>query len=139
MSKIDEAKALLGQWSKENKERENRLDILIEASDLMQAVGAIKHWGYFSALIGLDEGEGLAVLYVFCEKENVLCLKVLLPRENPHLPSLCPILPAAQLQERELQEMFGISIDGIPDKSRLLLPDDWPESLYPLRKDAILD
>lgn len=139
MSKIEEAQALLAQWSKESTERENRLDILLEPGDLMQAVEVIKNWGYFSALIGLDEGEGLAVLYVFCAKETVLCIKVLLPRVNPHLPSICPILLAAQLQERELQEMFGIQIDGIPDNSRLLLPDEWPEGLYPLRKDAIFD
>jgi hydrogenase-4 component G len=138
MTKIEAAQAALAQWAKSMTERENRLDVQIEANDLLQAVESLKGWGYFSAIIGLDEGDVLAVLYVFCAGDKVLCLKLVLARENPHLPSLYPILPATLLQERELQEMFGIVIDGIPDNSRLLLPDEWPGEVYPLRKDALL-
>ena len=37
--------------------------------------------------------------------------------------------------ERELSEMFGVTVVGIPNPERLYLPDDWPEGVYPLRKD----
>ena len=33
--------------------------------------------------------------------------------------------------------MFGIQPVGLPDERRLVLPDDWPEDLYPLRKDTM--
>jgi Ni,Fe-hydrogenase III component G len=43
-------------------------------------------------------------------------------------------VPTATLYERELQEMFGFVVAGTPDSGRLLLPDDWPDCVYPLRK-----
>ena len=36
-------------------------------------------------------------------------------------------------------EMFGVVVDGTPNPSRLFLPDDWPDGVYPLRKDAVLE
>jgi Ni,Fe-hydrogenase III component G len=139
MRAIEDAQARLANWAKAVTEREKRLDVSIEVADLMSAVSNLKGWGYFSAIVGLDEGEMLAVLYVFCAADSVLTLKVQLGRDKPHLPSLYSILPATLLQERELAEMFGIVMDGIPDNSRFLLPDEWPTEVYPLRKDALLD
>jgi len=50
------------------------------------------------------------------------------------VPSICHIIPSATLYERELMEMFGITVEGTPDTGKLLLPDDWPDGVYPLRK-----
>ena len=33
--------------------------------------------------------------------------------------------------------MYGLRPVGLPDERRLVLPDDWPDDLYPLRKDAM--
>ena len=33
--------------------------------------------------------------------------------------------------------MFGLVAEGLPDKRRLVLSDDWPDGLHPLRKDAM--
>jgi Ni,Fe-hydrogenase III component G len=41
--------------------------------------------------------------------------------------------------ERELAEMFGILVFGIPNSYALYLPDDWEQGVYPLRKDARLE
>ena len=41
------------------------------------------------------------------------------------------MIPGAILYEREIQDMFGIVVEDIPDPRRLLLPDDWPEGQYP--------
>ena len=48
-----------------------------------------------------------------------------------------PHVPAAIWYEREMRDMFGIQPVGLPDERRLVLPDDWPEDLYPLRKDTM--
>jgi Ni,Fe-hydrogenase III component G len=45
------------------------------------------------------------------------------------------VIPGAILYERELQDMFGIVVEGLPDPRPLLLCDDWPAGEHPLRKD----
>ena len=50
------------------------------------------------------------------------------------VPTICDIIPSATLYERELMELFGVTVEGTPDPARLVLPDEWPEGVYPLRK-----
>lgn len=62
-------------------------------------------------------------------------LKVFLPRDNPKVPSVYWIWKAADWQERETYDMFGIIYEGHPNLKRLLMPEDWVG--WPLRKDYI--
>ena len=55
------------------------------------------------------------------------------PRDNPEIPSLVPVWPGADFQEREAYDLFGIVYEGHPDLRRILLPEDWEG--WPLRKD----
>ena len=55
-------------------------------------------------------------------------------RNSPRFISLTNALPAANWQEREIQDMFGLKLEGHPNPRRCALHDDWPE-VYPLRKD----
>ena len=50
---------------------------------------------------------------------------------------MTPKVPAAIWYEREVRDMFGLQPVGLPDERRLVLPDDWPDDLYPLRKDTM--
>jgi NADH-quinone oxidoreductase subunit C len=60
-------------------------------------------------------------------------LEVAVPVEHPHVPSVTPIYPTADWQERETWDMFGIIFDGHPSLTRILMPDDWDG--HPQRKD----
>jgi Ni,Fe-hydrogenase III component G len=51
----------------------------------------------------------------------------------PYSPAY--VIPGAESFERELHEMFGIEITGLHTPDRLYLPDDWPDGVYPMRKD----
>lgn len=122
----------------------NRLDASIDLQDLLQAVRMLvsSHWGYLAAITGVDPGVdagGFVVLYHFCAGGVVVTLRVHIPRDAPAVPSVCEIVPSASFFERELIEMFGIAVEGTPDPSRLFLPDEWPDGVYPLRKDFTME
>ena len=70
------------------------------------------------------------------EHAHRLRLKVGLPGDDLHIPSVTPLFPTANWHEREVWDLFGIVFDGHPDLDRILLPDDWEG--HPLRKDEEL-
>jgi Ni,Fe-hydrogenase III component G len=118
----------------------NRLDVVVDGDDLVTAVYTLHQspWGYLAAVTGLDlgvESGEMEVLYHFCAGAAVVTLRVKVDRETAVVPTICPIIPSASFFERELGEMFGITVAGTPNSDRLFLPDEWPEGVYPLRKD----
>ncbi len=70
-------------------------------------------------------------LYSFAKNER-LRLKVH-AADAEEVPSVVSVWPAANWQEREVFDMFGIVFCGHPHLKRILLPDEWQG--YPLRKD----
>jgi NADH-quinone oxidoreductase subunit C len=62
-----------------------------------------------------------------------LRLKVAVDEDDPVVPSLVGLWPAANWGERETYDMYGIRFSGHPELTRILMPDDWQG--YPLRKD----
>ena len=82
------------------------------------------------------EAKVFHLYYVFAldAAHGFLILRVPVPPEQPVFASLTNALPAANWQEREIQDLFGIKLEGHPNPRRCALHDDWPE-VYPLRKD----
>jgi Ni,Fe-hydrogenase III component G len=113
---------------------------LSTAKDLIPIVAMLRvqRMGYLAAITGLDMGAEageMEALYHFCTGPVTVTLRVKLPRQDPSLPSLSQIIPSAEPLERELQEMYGIRINGLRNPTRLYLSDDWPQGVYPMRKD----
>jgi NADH-quinone oxidoreductase subunit C len=79
----------------------------------------------------------MEILYHFLiEDINLLIsLRVKLQKPKLEIDSLSPIFEGSSWIEREIHEILGINFKGHPDLKRLLLPDDWPEGVYPLRRD----
>lgn len=87
-------------------------------------------------ITGIDLGQTISLTYRFDCRPVLLNLKIELPKENPKIMTITDIFPGATLFERDVMEMLGVKVDGHPDPRRLFLPDDWPEGVYPLRKEA---
>ena len=88
-----------------------------------------------SCVTGLDTGNAMEVIYHLYSIpfNQSLALKVILPRDNPSVPSLCSVWKSANWLERETYDMYGITFEQHPDLRRILMPADWEG--YPLRKD----
>lgn len=52
------------------------------------------------------------------------------------LPTVTHLWQGADWYERELYDLFGVTIEGHPDLKRILMPDDWQG--HPLRRDYAL-
>ena len=69
-------------------------------------------------------------------KNHLAVLKVRIEsRDEPEVPSVTGIWWGAQLQEREVYDLFGIRFEGHPDLRRIFLWEGFAG--YPLRKDFL--
>ena len=69
-------------------------------------------------------------------EDFILAMAERVAREDPVVPSLVDVWVAADYNERETHEMFGINFQGHPNQAHLFLPEDWND-LPPLRKDYV--
>lgn len=83
------------------------------------------------------EGRTLSVYYHLhsMELNHKVNLKVSVPIEKPNVESVESIWKCADWHEREAYDMYGIIFPNHPNLTRILLPEDWEDGSYPLRKD----
>lgn len=60
-------------------------------------------------------------------------VRVQVPESDPTIPTAFDLWPGTEAMEREVFDMFGVSFEGHPDLTRILMPEDWDG--HPLRKD----
>lgn len=91
-------------------------------------------------IVALDERaeqNTFTILYVFgIPGQNKFLAPFIRVSEGDTFPSLLPHIPQAQLYERKIKTFFGIDAAGNPDKRPLLLHENWPDTIFPLRKDV---
>lgn len=74
------------------------------------------------------------IVNLWSEKfKDRIFLKIKLDTENPEMPSLTEVWKAANYNERETFDMFGINFKGHPDLRRIYMPENF--DYHPLRKD----
>ena len=86
---------------------------------------------------GRDTRDRIEVLYHYCldALNVVVTLRTWGMKPNPEVDSVAQFLPGANFIEREMYDLLGIKFRDHPDPRRLLLADDWPEGVFPLRRD----
>lgn len=135
---------------------EDQITITVDRNDLPEAVRILYYdlGGWLSTMIPNDERQingNYALYYVLSMEGNKMfegdelpqeqkcwiTVKTYLPASDLTFPSVTLKVPAAVWYEREAYDMFGLTAVGLPDPRRLMVSDDWPEGLFPLRKDSM--
>lgn len=119
--------------------------ITVEASHIYKVVEFLKNnketsFNSLHCISGVDHVDYMEVCYMLTNydpnavRDLILKVKVT-DRVEPSIDSIVGLFAAANFQEREVYDMFGIRFNNHPDMRRILCPDDWQG--WPLRKDYI--
>ncbi|HIC89667.1 MAG TPA: NADH-quinone oxidoreductase subunit D [Anaerolineae bacterium] len=103
-----------------------------EGYDYLSSVTGVDYLGY-PGRTDTDRFEVVYHLYSTKRGGGPLVLKVRLPAEDPVVPSLVKVWPGAELQEREVYDMYGVRFADHPNMRRVLLWEGFHG--HPLRKD----
>jgi membrane-bound hydrogenase subunit beta len=96
----------------------------------------VKSMGFsiLCTITGLDLGSDLGFIYHLARDGGIMVnVKTRCPKDGS-IATVTPYFPGAILYERELIDLLGARVDGIPEGRRYPLPDDWPEDQHPLLK-----
>lgn len=124
---------------------ENQVTITVKTDTLPDVMSYLYYQrdGWLPMMVGNDERKicGAYALYYILSMEGedrgFVTVRAEVDPATMEFPSVTPRVPACVWSEREVRDMFGLVPVGLPDKRRLVLPDDWPDGLYPLRKDSM--
>ncbi len=91
---------------------------------------------HLCTITGLDVQEKLGFIYQLTNESGIMVnLKTSVSKVNPLIKTVTPYFPGAEIYERELEDLFGAKVEGLPQGNRYPLTDDWPVDQFPLRKD----
>jgi Ni,Fe-hydrogenase III component G len=106
-------------------------DLTVAAQILFNDLGA-----RYAIASGMQTADGFEVLhhFAFDSEHCLVSLRVSTTSQEPEFDSIAPIIKGAEFIEREMHDLLGITFRGHPNPARLILSDDWPEGIYPLRR-----
>lgn len=115
--------------------------VIVDKSAIHDVLSYLKgdhHFIYLADIVAADrftEDDRFEVIYnlVSLRDQHRIFIKTRVPEENPVLPTASNIWKAANWNEREAYDMFGIQFEGHPDPRRIFLPEDF--KYHPLRKE----
>ena len=87
----------------------------------------------------IDHGNELELCYHLTNGPLIITVRTKLPYSQLIITTLTDLAPGASLYEREIHDLFGVTFEGHPNLAPLLLPDNWPKNVHPLRKKWTLD
>jgi len=93
--------------------------------------------GRLATVSGVDTRSGIEILYHFMypRDHKMITVRTKVKKPSPEIESIGVFLPAAIWIEREIFDLLGVIFKNHPDPRRLVLSDNWPEDVHPLRRD----
>jgi len=96
----------------------------------------VENFPHLCTITGLDEGTVIGLIYHLAANDGMMLnIETNVPKENPVIKTITELYPSATLYERELEDLLGVKVEGLPEGRRYPLPDDWPIGDHPLLKD----
>ena len=122
-------------------ERQNYDGLIVPAAQIQEVAAYLRDeldFDYLSSVTGVDliDEDKMEVVYHTYSIDKgggSVVLRVQVDRDEPVVPSLTPMWPGADFQEREAWDLLGIRFEGHPDLRRILTWDGFEG--HPLRKD----
>jgi NADH-quinone oxidoreductase subunit C len=118
------------------------LNVLVEAKDWLPLAKQLRNtseldFDFLFSVTGVDWKSHFSVVYHLrsLQHGHIVVVKAKVDRANPEIDTVCQIWKTAELNEREVFDLFGIKFLHHPDLRRLFLTDEWEG--YPLRKDYV--
>ena len=128
--------------SHSEEETTGKIFITIKPKALIPLVDYVINTCGFRFLVNVGSDEvhlngHYVISFIFSLDKEKLFLSVRVPVDpaEPFIDSITPLISGANWAEREVRDMIGVHPKNHPDPRRLILADDWPDGVYPLRKD----
>ena len=136
---VSELESRLGKKATIFQRNDRRIYVDVPPEHTLEANGFLfnEMGGRLATATGMDTPGRIEVLYHYCFDADGIVVTVRTWANKPdcELDSVATIFPGANFIEREIQDILGVRFRNHPDPRRLILADDWPEGVYPLRRD----
>jgi len=121
----------------------NKDSLLVKSESLFELISFLKttpefDFNYLSSITAVDYLDYFELVYhlTSMEHNHSLVIKTrCYGRGNPTVPSIVSLYEGANVQEREIYDLMGISFEGHPNMKRIFLWDGFEG--HPLRKDYL--
>jgi len=88
---------------------------------------------HLETITGMEVKDGIEIMAHLGTGLSI-SVRTTIGKEEPKIASICDLIPGAEFYEREIHDLLGVVFEAHPNPKRLVLSDDWPEGVYPLRK-----
>ena len=109
-------------------ERKGYEGYIVNVGSLLEFARTIRDemgYDFLSSVTGVDylPDNQMEVVYHAYQSTGgpALVFKAQVPRDSSAVPSLVPVYPGADFQEREAWDLFGIRFEGHPNLKRILM------------------
>ncbi len=89
---------------------------------------------HIQTITGIDMGNEIQII-AHLGRSITINVKTSIDKNNPQIDTITDIIPGASFYEREVYDLLGVNFIGHPNLKRVILPEDWPKGVYPLRKE----
>ena len=87
---------------------------IIPIESLLEKVRALRDGGFRVVQISATRlTDGVEITYSFERNARLQNLRLHLPGEAPHLPSVSGIFPCVVLYENEIHDLFNVTVEGL--------------------------